>query len=145
MSSLSSLNSEPSFLAILNLLCPHYLWTDRFLDLLPFVPSECSPFWTPKAIQSISKFELSHCGFTKTLKGVLLTLKKRQNLGQLFNRSERCLTCRHLQKIRHRQADVQFLPIPEGQIRDLDSTDPMKQAVSQGCLRRDLSRPKMLS
>jgi len=42
MSSLSPLNNKPSFLAILNLLCPHYLWTYGFLDLLPFIPSEFS-------------------------------------------------------------------------------------------------------
>jgi len=42
MSSLPPMNIEPYFLAIPNLLCPHYLWTDGFLDLLPFVPSEFS-------------------------------------------------------------------------------------------------------
>ena len=156
MSSLPSLNSEPSFLAILKLLCPHYLWIDGFLDLLPFVPSEflysdwfyhvpnlwiifsqSSNFfgefylvnalsWTPEAIQNISKYKPSHCGFMKTLKGVLLTLKKDKTLRQLFNWSERYLTCRYLQKISRRRAGDQFLPIPEGQISDLDSTDPVK-------------------
>ena len=60
--------------------------------------------------------------------------QKRQNLRQLFNQSERCLTCRHLQKTSRRQADDQFLPIPEGQISDVDSTDLVKQTVSQDCL-----------
>jgi len=158
-----------------NLLCPHYLWTDEFLNLLHFVPSEFSYSdwfyhvpnlwiifsqssnffgefylvnalsWTPEAIQSILKSEPTHCGFTKTLKGVLLTLKKDKTLRQLSNWSERRLTCRHLQKTSHRQADDQFLPISEGQITDLDSTDPVKQTVSQDYLWRDQGRPKMLS
>jgi len=57
---------------------------------------------------------------------------------------EQCLTCWHLQKTSDRQADDQFLPIPEGQISDLDSTDPVKQTVSPDCLWRDLSGSKML-
>ena len=63
----------------------------------------------------------------------LLTLKK-DALRQLSNRSERRLTCRHLQKTSHRQADGQLLPISEEQISDLDSTNPVKQTVSEGCL-----------
>jgi len=57
--------------------------------------------------------------------------QKRQTLRQLFNRSKRRLTCRYLQKTSHRQADDQFLPIFEGQIRELDSIDPVKQTISQ--------------
>ena len=64
----------------------------------------------------------------------LLTLKKDKTLIQLSNRSERRLTCRHLQKTSHRQADDQYLPIFEGQINDLNSTDPVKQTVSQDYL-----------
>ena len=64
----------------------------------------------------------------------MLTLKKDKTLRQLSNRSKRRLTCRHLQMTSHRQADDQFLPISEGQIDDLDSTDPVKQIVSQDCL-----------
>jgi len=60
--------------------------------------------------------------------------KKDKTLRQLSNWSERHLTCRHLQKTSHRQVDDQFLPISEGQISDLDSTDPVKQTVSQDCL-----------
>ena len=78
----------------------------------------------------------------ENFEGGLVDTQKRQNLEQLFNRSERCLTCRHLQKTSRRQADDQFLAIPEGQIGDLDSTDPVKQTVSQDCLWRDLSRPR---
>ena len=175
MSNASPLNDKASCLVIPNQLCPHYLLTDGFLDLLPFVPSEFSYSdwfyhvpnlwiifsqrsnffgefylvnalsWTPEAIQSILKSEPSHCGFTKTLKGVLLTLKKDKTLRQLSNRSEWRLTCRHLQKTSHRQADDQFLPISEGQISDLCSTNLVKQTVSQDCLWKDLSRSGTLS
>jgi len=65
---------------------------------------------------------------------LIADIQKRQTLRQLSNRSERRLTCRHLQKTSYRQADDQFLPISEGQISDLDSTDPVKQTVSQDCL-----------
>jgi len=93
--------------------------------------------WCHNIIISDSLFTEFTLYIVDTLKG--------QTLRQLFNRSERCLTCRHLQKISPKQANNQFLPIPEGQISDLDFTDPVKQTVSQGCLQRDLSRPKMLS
>ena len=49
-----------------------------------------------KAVQSISKSEPFHCRFTKTLKGVLLTIEKDKTPTFIFNRSERRLTYRHL-------------------------------------------------
>ena len=36
------------------------------------------------------------------------------------------------------------IPISEGQISNLYSTDPVKQTVSPDCLRTDLNRSKML-
>ena len=54
---------------------------------------------------------------------------KRQTSRQHFNRSERCLTCRYLQKTSRIQADDQFLPVPEGQSSDLNPTDPVKQML----------------
>ena len=69
----------------------------------------------------------------------LLTLKKDRTPTFIFNRSERRLTYRHLQKISRRQADDQR------QCSNMDITDPVKQIVSQSYPRRDLSRPKTLS
>jgi len=57
-----------------------------------------------------------------------LTLKKDRTFAFIFNRSERCLTYQHLQKISQRQADDQR----EGS--KMDITNPVKQIVSQTCL-----------
>ena len=142
MSSLSPLNSEPSFLAILNLLCPHYLWTDGFLDLLSFNPSELSysnwfyhvsnlwiifshisnffrefylvnarPFEHPKQFK-VFRNPNHPIGIYENFEGGFVDTQKWQNLRQFFNRSEWCLTCRHLQKTSRRQADDQFYPSP---------------------------------
>ena len=69
----------------------------------------------------------------------MLTLKKIKTLRQYFNRSEQCLTYRYLQKISHKQADDQFMPIPKRQGSDLDPTDLVKQTVGQVL---PLKRPK---
>ena len=95
-------------------------------------------------IQSISESVPIYSRFMKTLKGVLLKLWKDKTLILLFNQSERCLTCRHLKKTNRGQADDQFLPISKGQSSDLDSTDPVKQTVRQGCLWRGQRRPMKL-
>ena len=84
-----------------------------------------------KAVKSISKSELFHYRFTKTLKGVLLTLEKDRTLAFIFNRSERCLTYRHIQKINRRQADDQRWG------SNMDITNPVKQIVRQSYLWRD--------
>jgi len=81
-------------------------------------------------VQNISKSVPLHYGFTKTLKGFVDT-PKRQTPKLLFNRSERCLTCRHFQKTSRRQADDQFRPVSEGQSSYLDSTDQVKHTVGQ--------------
>ena len=57
----------------------------------------------------------------ENFEGDFVDTQKRQNLKQLVNRSKCCLIYRDLQKISHRQADDQFLTIPEGQISILDS------------------------
>jgi len=65
----------------------------------------------------------------ENFEGGFIDTPKRQIPTKHFNRSERCLTCRYLQKTSHRQAED--LSIPDGQDGDLDSTDPVKQIVSQ--------------
>ena len=92
-----------------------------------------------KAVQSISKSEPFHCRFTKTLKGVLLTLEKDRTPAFIFNQSERRLTYRHLQKISRRQGDDQKWG------SNMDITNPVKQIVNQSYLWRDIRWPKMLS
>ena len=59
----------------------------------------------------------------------IIDMSKKQTPGLLCNQSERCLTCRYYQKISHRQAED--LSILDGQDGDLDSTELVKQTVSQ--------------
>ena len=56
--------------------------------------------YTPsiKAVQRILKSKPFHYKFTKTLKGVFLTLEKDRTPAFIFNRSERHLTYRQLKK-----------------------------------------------
>ena len=82
---------------------------------------------------------------TRDLCTVSVDTVKRQTLRQLFNRSEQCLTCQHLQKTSRRQADDQFLPIPEGQSSNLNLTDPVKQTVGQVLPLKRPRQPMMLS
>ena len=60
---------------------------------------------------------------------VIVDILKRQIFRQHFSRSKRYLTCWHFQKISRRQAED--LSIHDEQDGDLDSTDPVKQPVSQ--------------
>ena len=60
---------------------------------------------TEPCFGNIAEYNALLIGFQLAQQMGVLTLKKDKTLRQLSNRSERRLTCRHLQKTSHRQAD----------------------------------------
>ena len=80
-------------------------------------------------ISAVMCAKLRYSTFVELCATVCVDTLKRQTPRHYFNLSEQCLTCQHLQMTSRRQADDQFLLIPEGQSSDLDPTDPVKQTV----------------